>query len=442
MIDKIKRAVSLYNMFDTDGVTVALSGGADSVALLYQMKELKKEYGFSLSAAHLNHNLRGVESDRDEEFCKVLCKKLNIPLTVESQNINEISKNTGESTETCARRVRYEFLTRVSSGKIATAHTADDNLETVIFNLARGTDISGLAGIPPVRDNIIRPLIFCTREEIEEYLREVGSEYCTDSTNNEDIYSRNFIRHNIVPALEKLNPQVKATVSNMCEGLREEKEYISKKAAELAKNSKCGSGYDIKPLVNSQKGIAKNALMEIVKKETGILPDRKTLDKIHEIVTKGEGKLNFSGNNFLTVSHNLLEFNIIPSDYEIRFDVENLPENIGEFHLLKMDKEKFQEYKNVHKKLPFTALDCDKLMVGAVIRSRREGDFITPVGRKCSKTLKKLYNEEKIPLGIRNELPILADSEGVAAVIGLTVSERVRIDENTKNILVFENTGG
>ena len=197
MIDKIKRAVNSYNMTDTDSLTVALSGGADSVALLYAMAELKEEYSFSLSAAHLNHNLRGEESDRDEEFCKKTCEKLGIPLITESVDVKKEAEESGESIETAARRIRYDFLSRVSSGKIATAHTADDNLETVIFNLSRGTDLAGLCGIPPVRDNIIRPLIFCTREDIENYLKEKGASYCTDSTNNEDIYKRNFIRHNI-----------------------------------------------------------------------------------------------------------------------------------------------------------------------------------------------------------------------------------------------------
>lgn len=435
MIDKIKRAVNSYNMTDADFITVALSGGADSVALLYVMQELQKEYSFSLSAAHLNHNLRGEESDRDEEFCKNLCKKLGIPIITESVDVKKSAEKSGESIETAARRIRYDFLSRVAKGKIATAHTADDNLETVIFNLSRGTDIAGLSGIPPVRDNIIRPLIFCTREDVENYLSEKGASFCTDSTNYEDNYKRNFIRHNIVPLITEINPSVKTTVVNMCEGIREEKDYIYSNAEALVNSAKVKNGYNATVLSANPKGLVKNALSKIIKSETGLSADRKTIDSLYEMVCLGKGKLNFLGNNFAAVSHSLLTFGGEGEDFELVLSADMGEKTVNGYSLSVIDIENYKTFQKVHKKLLFTALDYDKIAGVAVARPRRTGDKITPIGAKFTKSLKNLYNEKKISTAIRGKIPVIADNCGVIMVSGYSVAERVKISEETKRVL-------
>ena len=167
MLNKIEKAAERYNLFQKgDSITVALSGGADSTALLHALVQLGEKYSLNVTAAHLNHKLRGDESDRDEQFVRKMCDDLGVELVCESSDITSLAKK-GEGIEECARRVRYDFLQRNAKGKIATAHSADDNIETVIFNLTRGSGIKGGCGIPPVRDNIIRPLIMCTRAEIE-----------------------------------------------------------------------------------------------------------------------------------------------------------------------------------------------------------------------------------------------------------------------------------
>lgn len=436
MIDKIKRAVNSYNMTDADFITVALSGGADSVALLYVMAELKKEYSFSLSAAHLNHNLRGEESNRDEEFCKSLCNKLGIPLITESVDVKYAAEKSGESIETAARRIRYDFLSRVAKGKIATAHTADDNLETVIFNLSRGTDLAGLCGIPPVRDNIIRPLIFCTRKDIENYLNKKGASFCTDSTNYEDNYKRNFIRHNIVPLITEINPSVKTTVVNMCEGIREEKDYIYSNAEALVNSAKVKNGYNADILSANPKGLVKNALSKIIKSETGLSADRKTIDSLYEIVCLGKGKLNFLGNNFSAVSHSLLTFGGEGEDFELVLSADMGEKTLNGYSLSVIDIENYKTFQKVHKKLLFTALDYDKIAGVAVARPRKIGDKITPVGAKITKSLKNIYNEKKIPTAIRGKIPVVADNCGVIMVSGYSVAERVKISEETKQVLV------
>ena len=203
MLETVKRTIADHAMLAPgETVLLALSGGADSVALLCALRAL----GYPVRAFHLNHCLRGAESDRDEAFCRALCERLGVPLTVERIDVR--AQTAGEGIEAAARRIRYERLAAAAQGaKIATAHTADDNLETMLFHLARGTGPKGLAGIPPVRDGVIRPLIGVERAQVEAYLAELGQDYVTDSTNLADSYTRNRIRHGVVPALRQINPE-------------------------------------------------------------------------------------------------------------------------------------------------------------------------------------------------------------------------------------------
>ena len=196
---------------DGEPVLVALSGGADSVALLRALQAL----AYPVRAFHLNHCLRGAESDRDEAFCRALCAGLGVPLTVERIDV-AAARAAGEGIEAAARRIRYARLTAAAQGaKIATAHTADDNLETMLFHLVRGTGPKGLAGIPPVRGQVIRPLLGVTRAAVEAYLHALGQDYVTDSTNADDAYTRNRIRHEVVPVLRQINPAVSGAAARL-----------------------------------------------------------------------------------------------------------------------------------------------------------------------------------------------------------------------------------
>ena len=183
MLKKVISAIEKYEMFryNTD-VAVALSGGADSVALLLALSELKEKYGLTLSAIHVNHCLRGEESDRDETFAVKLCESLGVPLTVTRIDVKGEAEKTGESIELAARNLRYEVFRNEAVGLVATAHTASDNIETALFNMTRGAGLKGMAGIPPKRDIFVRPLIFCTRDEVESYLAEKKTSFVTRSS--------------------------------------------------------------------------------------------------------------------------------------------------------------------------------------------------------------------------------------------------------------------
>ena len=187
-----------------DRVIVALSGGADSVTLLDILNSVKEKYNLTIFLAHINHGLRGDEADRDENFCRELSQKYNAEIFVKKANVKELAKQQKISEELCGRNVRYSFFEELAdklNAKIATAHTASDNAETLLFNIARGSSVAGVASIPPIRGRIIRPLIEVTRTRIEQYCSEHNLNYVTDSTNLTDDYTRNNIRHNVIPLL-------------------------------------------------------------------------------------------------------------------------------------------------------------------------------------------------------------------------------------------------
>ncbi len=229
----IKDAISEYNMITSgDHVVVALSGGADSVSLLIALDMLKDELQIQLSACHINHNLRGLESDNDEMFVRELCEKRDITLEVFSVDINSL-KEKHKSIEETAREARYKcFESFGENVKIATAHTASDNVETVIFNMVRGTALKGLCGIPAVRGNIIRPLIYSSREDVLKFLSDNKQDYVNDNSNFSDIYSRNKIRLNVLPELRQINPSLESGFINMCKALKSDEGFLS----ELSEN--------------------------------------------------------------------------------------------------------------------------------------------------------------------------------------------------------------
>ena len=205
MICKVRDTLIKYSMLEnTDEIIVGFSGGADSTCLLYILNLLKDEFDFKIHAAHVNHSLRGNESERDEKFVRDFCEKNSIKLSVLKVDIFKMSKIEGKSLEECGREVRYNFFNSLcaNKSKIATAHNLNDCEETMFFNLTRGSGLKGLCSIPAVRENIIRPLIRCSRDEIENFCKENSIQYVTDSSNLSDDYTRNKIRHNIIPILK------------------------------------------------------------------------------------------------------------------------------------------------------------------------------------------------------------------------------------------------
>lgn len=299
--EKISNAVSDYNMIsDGDAVVIALSGGADSVSLLYAMNKLSQQLGFSLSACHVNHGLRGEDSDSDMHFCEELCNTLSIPIEVLDTDVRSFQQK-HESLEETARRIRYDFFEKVSQGKkLATAHNSNDSAETVLLNMMRGTGLKGLCGIPPVRGNIIRPLIYCSRDEVEQFCKENSLSYVTDKTNLSDDYTRNKVRHLILPEMLKINPSLLDTISRMEHNLREDNELIEALADKALQSAKSNRGYNTAVLSQQPKPILRRAIKRILM-DGHIEPSTLRIEMAEEIILSGKGKINPCRGKFVTV---------------------------------------------------------------------------------------------------------------------------------------------
>lgn len=425
MIEKVRKILLKYQVAqETDEICVALSGGADSVCLTYILNDLKDEFGFKLSAFHLNHMLRGDEADRDEMFVKALCEKLQIPLVTERVDIKAEAEKSKESIELCARNIRYQLLQKHAKGMVALAHTASDNLETVIYNLARGSGIKGLGGIPPKRDIFIRPLINCTRQEIEEYLAERNIKYVTDSTNLSDDYTRNYIRHNIVPEVLKLNASAEMTVAANSENLREDADFIHGMATKIYSIIAKEDRLDAELLLEQHPSIIKRVLAMLYFENSGCNVDNLHIGRMFEALTERK-KVSLPKNLFAECDGKV---------FRIAKECEDSESPVFETEIIYGNS---KTDGNVYNLLLKSTIDCDRIKGKLTVRTRKDGDSICLAGRGCTKTLKKLFNELAIPNEQRASLPIAEDDNGIVWIYSVGVADRVKVDKNTKKTITF-----
>lgn len=443
MLNKVKNTISEYNLIShPESVLVGLSGGADSVALLVCLKKL----GYNVSAMHINHNLRGCESDRDEQFCIELCKNLGIPLTVKSVDVKGYCRENKLGIEQGARELRYKSFASAGADKICTAHTLSDSVETMILNLIRGTALKGLCGVPYKRENIVRPLIVCTREEVEGFLNERGIEYVTDSTNNSDDYTRNKIRHLIIPKLIEIsdcqNGNFYKNISRTIKSISLDESYLGVRAECLLEDAHIDKDtYDIEMIISQNEAISNRAFIMLLKRygvevsqskledlKTACFENKKINLKKNVYASTKSGKLIFSEGKKKTETYSQeISFqngNTVEEDfYGKRVNIKLLNRDI--------------ELTNIHNMFTKKNIDYDKIKGRILLRNRLGGDKIRLPDRGITKTIKKLFNEN-IPIELRDKTVILSDDDGVIYVEGFGADERVSADENTKHILYVE----
>ena len=437
MLTKVYKFIIENNMLSSgDTVVCGLSGGADSVALLISLVELSTKLGIKVEAVHVNHCLRGAESDGDEQFCRELCKVLNVPFKAVSCDVRSYAEQNSLSTEEAARILRYDIFKSSSEGKkMATAHNANDNLETVILNLARGTGIKGLAGIPPVRGNIIRPLLTVTREAIEKFLAARSQPYVTDSTNLSDDYTRNKIRHKILPLLREINSSAIETSVNSISTVREENAFIEEMTDNAMKS--CKSDNTLDDLGKYPPIIRKRCISRLLS-ENKLPYSHKSLEEADHILTNG-GKINISNDLYLIGSESSLELKKI-SAYE-KNDKE-IPLIMGINRIFEkcelicelIECDNLKKIEAVHKKSTFYLLDYDKINGRTILRSRKFGDKIKLCGRNFTSSVKKLINEN-IDAEIRPTLHFIEDEAGTIFAEGIGIADRVAPDNNTVRCL-------
>lgn len=434
MLDKILNFSMKYKMFPKDcKVLCGLSGGADSVSLLLSLLELRDKLGISeVLAVHVNHCLRGEESDRDEDYCRQLCRGLSVDFRAVSCDVSGYAEKNGISTEESARILRYGIFEKYSDSHIiATAHNANDNLETVIHNLTRGSALKGICGIPPIRGNIVRPLLTVSREEIEIFLKNKNISFVTDSTNLSDDYTRNKIRHNVLPVLENINKSLVKTSVRSIDVLRLENDFIEQEVQKARKKCQLESG-KFRGLSEFHKVIRQRCLAEYLSEHS--LPyDYKRLEKLDNISVNG-GKLNISGDFYFISDGVISEFRIIPD----RQNTKELssPLEIGNNSIFEniIVNAEIIDRSYPDKDVDIYYIDYDKIKGGLTLRNRRNGDKIRLAGKNFTSSVKKLINE-RIEPDKRPFLHFIDDECGTIFAERIGVADRVRIEENTKNIL-------
>ncbi|MBQ8595258.1 MAG: tRNA lysidine(34) synthetase TilS [Oscillospiraceae bacterium] len=440
-IEAVKKVIEHHKMLENcGGIVAAVSGGCDSSVLLHVLWRLSREMGFKILCAHINHNLRGSESDRDEAFVRSLCEKYGIECRVLSANVTEYAEKNRLSTEEAGRKLRYEFFEHCANelcenAKIATAHSLSDCAETYIFNSARGASLSGICGIPPVRGKIIRPLIEFSREQIEAYADEHGVGYVTDSTNLTDEYTRNKIRHGVIPVMKEINPGFEKAFLRLSKNLYESRDFIDSEAEKLLEKSKTEGGFDGKILKNAHSAL-KNRAAAMILENFGFSFDFERTLRLAERFGNEDFKEELSKNEYLVQKGGIVFKGKKPEKSpeiserafaEGEFLISS--EKTAEIRILSSDELKNSyKFNNIVLKDTF---DFDKIKGNAVIRSRREGDKADIHGG--TKTLKKLFIEEKIPAEERNSVAVVSDDEGVVWVEGLGAARRARTSEKTVN---------
>lgn len=400
MLNKLLAFVRQHELLQPgDHVVCAISGGADSVALLFGLYLLRSKLQITVSAAHFNHRLRAEESDRDEQFVREFCDRYDIDLHVQSGNVVAGKKGL----EAAARDARYAFLNTLP-GKVATAHTADDNAETVLMHLVRGTGLKGLGGIAPVNGKLIRPMLSVTRQDVLAFLDEYHLSYVTDSSNESDRFFRNRLRHHVMPLLAEENPQIAENISALALRLRQDEQVLS----ELVKTE---SVLSVEGLQKMMPSIRSRYIAGFLQNAGVIEPESAHIALVDRLVFSGRpsARACLPGGVVIARNYDKLEAISVSEPLEDRIlqcPGEVLIPELG-LKVLCVPAQTAQfQYDR------FTVVPDGEM----VVRCRKAGDSMRLSGG--TKDLKKLFIDRKIPSVQRSHIPVIADEAGVLGAFG------------------------
>lgn len=429
-----------------DRIVAAVSGGCDSSALLHLLFLVREEMNLTVVCAHVNHNLRGAEAERDSDYVRATCERYGIPFRLLSADVSGYASEHHMSIEDTGRKIRYDFFQsladEIGGGKIATAHTLSDRAETYIFNSARGSSISGICGIPAERDNIIRPLIDFTRDQTEDYCWQNDIDYVTDSTNLEDDYVRNKIRHHIIPVMKEINPSFEKAMSRLLSSLDSIKDFIDSTASLLMETALVSEGvYDASVFSGAPDFIRNEVAATILKSYGFEVTNDRSLALAEAFTSDSDYKAELSKDAYIVKSDGLV---FKKTARQVSDGIEPVPLKPGttetsigrKYTMTVMPADEFQNLHNIKKISLRQTYDADKIVGVPVIRSRVPGDRASIHGG--TKTLKKLFNEEKIPAEYRSETAVVSDDIGIVWIEGLGSDLRCRVTEKTKNVAVIE----
>ena len=430
---------------DGDKLLLALSGGPDSVFAFHFLLKYQERFKLQLACIHINHMLRGKESDDDEKFVRALCKSRGIELHVRGSDTRKYSKENGYSIEEAARRLRYSefYAIRLKTGfnKIVTAHNCNDNTETIFINTIKGTGLSGFSGIPVERDNIIRPFLAVTKKEILDFLDSRNIDYRKDSSNYSTDFQRNYLRINIIPELEhNINPSLHSTILNTSLNLQAALKYLNLLVDTIMNKSVIGRKDGVELMIDQSELEHEYLFGEVVKKicteYLKIEFNKKLFDQIYSLKSVQTGRHLDLENGWQAIrERGSLRFyrdNKIAGDNEVAFKPGEVAVLGGvrvgcEFidgDLDWPDKDKNTEI-----------ISADKLGDIFILRKWKSGDKFQPLGMKGNKKLSDFLTEQKVPASDKNNILVLTNSETIVWVVGLRISEKFKYTEKTKKVI-------
>lgn len=419
---KIAQYIDNERLFPINArIIVALSGGADSVALLRILHTL----GYDCEAAHCNFHLRGTESDRDEMFVRKLCKTMKTPLHTIDFATEQYAIEKKISIEMAARELRYQWFAEIKektkANVIAVAHHQDDSVETVLLNLIRGTGINGLLGIRPKNGDIVRPLLCISRKEITDYLQNAGQEYMTDSTNLQDEYTRNKIRLNLLPLMQEINPLVKEHIIDTSNYLNDVNRIYNKGIEEGKQRVIEKGNIRIVPLLKEPSPEA--LLFEI------LYPLGFNAAQTKNILTMLEGQ---TGKQFISKDG----WRVVKNRELLLIDKKEKQEN-PPFCLIKEEKEYTKDF-IIPREKHIACFDTDKLIGEINLRKWQTGDIFIPFGMKGKKKVSDYLTDRKFSIIQKENQWVLCCGDKIIWIVGERTDNRFRIDEKTKKVTVFK----
>jgi tRNA(Ile)-lysidine synthase len=417
-------------------VLLAISGGIDSMVLLHLFEKSGFEYGI----IHCNFNLRGKESDGDETFVRQQVLIHGVPAFFKNFETEEYAQLNGISIEMAARELRYEYFEKIRQEHhydfIATAHHQDDLIETFFLNLSRKTGIRGLTGIKEKTGNLIRPLLFAGRPEIEDFARANFIDFREDSTNNEVVYQRNFLRHKVLPLLQELNPAFKKNILASIENLRETEQVytncIQNESKKVLQEKRTEPVIEIEALLKTQ--FPKVLLFEIL---SGFNFNAAVTDEIFQSFSNDSGKQFFSKTHRVVKDREQLFITPLGEREERIFYIEKEDIELFEPMHLGLEKESAEGFK-IRKESRFACLDFNQLEFPLLIRKWRQGDYFQPLGMTGLKKVSDFFIDEKIPLHEKENTWLLCSGRKIVWIMGLRIDNRFKITPETKTVFKIE----
>lgn len=449
-MERIVEFCKQQNMLENgDGVVIGFSGGADSVCMLLAFLELRKRYGLKLLAVHVHHGIRGEAADRDAQFARTFCEEANVEFCEERVDVPTMAKQLSMTEEEAGRKARYDCFQRLlrerGYQKIAVAHHKNDLAETMVFHMARGTGLEGLKGIRPMSGVVIRPLLCLTRAEIEEILQKQQVSYCTDETNQDEAYTRNYIRSQVIPSLEVVNDRTLDHLAALSDKVYAAGEYISSVVEEAYQNAVTAAsdgmlGVDVGQIQTLHAYIRSELIRRVIGECTGSLKDVQSIhiDSVLELRNKQSGKeVHLPYGIVVRKEYDKLLF-LKETECETKLQPELVISGAGKYHLANGDSLKVdileKSKKSIGKKRYTKYFDCGTINSTLVVRNPQPKDYIVIDTDGNRKKLNRYFMDLKVPAHLRSSQLVLADGDSVLWVIGHRIDEAHKVSEQTETI--------